>query len=236
MSKNRVPHRKQYIDGRLQDPPCNLKRKTQCRKRSKPTFTHGFAFGNALRPAYQISQAWLNEAKTPAQWKHSLCCPTWTVALCYDTSCSVVMLCYMILVCCVVIHIIFRSRVVCCVLVHAMFCFVRYNEEGWAERWRRLQQVSIRKSQGGTGGEGGSKRKSQVRIRISQDRIRRATHSIRKNTMPIYGEISSIRGEPMSIRNQPCPRRDGGMEVDGDVEVGSIKIKSLSIKINTQPI
>ena len=25
MSKNRVPHRKQYIDGRLQDPPCNLK-------------------------------------------------------------------------------------------------------------------------------------------------------------------------------------------------------------------
>ena len=155
MSKNRVPHRKQYIDGRLQDPPCNLKRKTQCRKRSKPTFTHGFAFGNALRPAYQISQAWLNEAKTPAQWKHSLCCPTWTVALCYDTSCSVVMLCYMILVCCVVIHIIFRSRVVCCVLVHAMFCFVRYNEEGWAERWRRLQQVSIRKSQGGTGGGGG---------------------------------------------------------------------------------
>ena len=88
----------------------------------------------------------------------------------------------------------------------------------------------------GGGGEGrGSIRKSQVRIRISQDRIRRATHSIRKNTMPIYGEISSIRGEPMSIRNQPCPRRDGGMEVDGDMEVGSIKIKTLSIKINTQP-
>ena len=39
----------------------------------------------------------------------------------------------------------------------------------------------------------------------------------------------------MSIRNQPCPRRDGGMEVDGDMEVGSIKIKTLSIKINTQP-
>ena len=89
---------------------------------------------------------------------------------------------------------------------------------------------------GGAGGDrGGSIRKSQVRIRISQDRIRRATHSIRKNTMPIYGEISSIRGEPMSIRNQPCPRRDGGMEVDGDMEVGSIKIKTLSIKINTQP-
>ena len=52
----------------------------------------------------------------------------------------------------------------------------------------------------------------------------------------IYGEISSIRGEPMSIRNQPCPRRDGGMEVDGDMEVGSIKIKTLSIKINTQPV
>ena len=104
--------------------------------------------------------------------------------------------------------------------------------------------MSIRKSQvlggragagGGRGGGGGSIRKSQVRIRISQDRIRRATHSIRKNTMPIYGEISSIRGEPMSIRNQPCPRRDGGMEVDGDMEVGSIKIKTLSIKINTQP-
>ena len=88
---------------------------------------------------------------------------------------------------------------------------------------------------GGGRGGGGSIRKSQVRIRISQDRIRRATHSIRKNTMPIYGEISSIRGEPMSIRNQPCPRRDGGMEVDGDMEVGSIKIKTLSIKINTQP-
>ena len=88
---------------------------------------------------------------------------------------------------------------------------------------------------GDRGGAGGSIRKSQVRIRISQDRIRRATHSIRKNTMPIYGEISSIRGEPMSIRNQPCPRRDGGMEVDGDMEVGSIKIKTLSIKINTQP-
>ena len=40
----------------------------------------------------------------------------------------------------------------------------------------------------------------------------------------------------MSIRNQPCPRRDGGMEVDGDMEVGSIKIKTLSIKINTQPV
>ena len=39
----------------------------------------------------------------------------------------------------------------------------------------------------------------------------------------------------MSIRNQPCPRRDGGMEVDGDMEVGSIKIKTLSRKINTQP-
>ena len=39
----------------------------------------------------------------------------------------------------------------------------------------------------------------------------------------------------MSIRNQPCPRRDGGMEVDGDMEVGSIKIKTLSIKMNTQP-
>ena len=86
----------QAVDGRLQDPPCNLKRKIQCRKRSKPTFTHGFAFGNALRPAYQISQAWLNEAKTPAQWKPSPCRPTWTVALCYDTSCSVVMFCYMI--------------------------------------------------------------------------------------------------------------------------------------------
>ena len=39
----------------------------------------------------------------------------------------------------------------------------------------------------------------------------------------------------MSIRNQPCPRRDGGMEVDGDMQVGSIKNKTLSIKINTQP-
>ena len=39
----------------------------------------------------------------------------------------------------------------------------------------------------------------------------------------------------MSIRIQPCPRRDGGMEVDGDMEVGSLKIKTLSIKINTQP-
>ena len=56
--------------------------------------SHGFAFGNALRPAYQIGQAWLNEAKTPAQWKPSPCRPTWTMALCYDTSCSVVMLCY----------------------------------------------------------------------------------------------------------------------------------------------
>ena len=92
------------------------------------------------------------------------------------------------------------------------------------------------RSRGGPGGGGGgSIRKSQVRVRISQERVRRATHSIRKNTMPIYGEISSIRGEPMSIRNQPCPRRDGGMEVDGDMEVGSIKIKTLSIKINTQP-
>ena len=98
---------------------------------------------------------------------------------------------------------------------------------------RKSQVLGGRAEQGGTGG--GSIRKSQVRIRISQDRIRRATHSIRKNTMPIYGEISSIRGEPMSIRNQPCPQRDGGMEVDGDMEVGSIKIKTLSIKINTQP-
>ena len=40
----------------------------------------------------------------------------------------------------------------------------------------------------------------------------------------------------MSIRNQPCPQRDGGMEVDGDMEVGSIKIKTLSVKINTQPM
>ena len=40
----------------------------------------------------------------------------------------------------------------------------------------------------------------------------------------------------MSIRNQPCPRRDGSMEVDGDMEVGSIKIKTLSIKINSQPL
>ena len=39
----------------------------------------------------------------------------------------------------------------------------------------------------------------------------------------------------MSIRNQPCPRRDGGIEVDGDMEVGSITNKTLSIKINTQP-
>ena len=131
-------------------------------------------------------------------------------------------------------------------ICYVLLRWISANEEGWGQWWRRLQQVSIRQSQvlggraeqGGTrvGGEGrGSIRKSQVRIRISQDRIRRATHSIRKNTMPIYGEISSIRGEPMSIRNQPCLRRDGGMEVDGDMEVGSIKIKTLSIKINTQP-
>ena len=74
--------------------PATLNGKSQCRKRSKPTFTLGFAFGNALRLAYQISQAWLKEANTPAQWKPNPCRPTWTVALCYDMSCSVVMLCY----------------------------------------------------------------------------------------------------------------------------------------------
>ena len=95
--------------------------------------------------------------------------------------------------------------------------------------------------QGGTGGrgEGGEHKekpgshKDKPGSHMESNPQQR--HSIRKNTMPIYGEISSIRGEPMSIRNQPCPQRDGGMEVDGDMEVGSIKIKTLSIKINTQP-
>ena len=54
---------------------------------------------------------------------------------------------------------------------------------------------------------------------------------INTETDSIDGDASGIRGEPMKISKQPCRRRDGGMEVDGDMEVASINIKTLSIKI-----
>ena len=105
---------------------------------------------------------------------------------------------------------------------------------------RKSQVLGGRAEQGGTGGGTGGEHKEKPGSHKDKpgshmESNPQQRHSIRKNTMPIYGEISSIRGEPMSIRNQPCPRRDGGMEVDGDMEVGSIKIKTLSIKIIPSP-
>ena len=40
----------------------------------------------------------------------------------------------------------------------------------------------------------------------------------------------------MKISKQPCRRQDGGMEVDGDMEVASINIKTLSIKPSPLPM
>ena len=96
------------------------------------------------------------------------------------------------------------------------------------------------KEEPGSGGKGGDRggRGGEHKEKPGSHKDKPGSHkgsNLRKHTVPIYGEISSIRGEPMSIRNQPCPRRDGGMEVDGDMEAGSIKIKTLSRKINTQP-
>ena len=59
--------------------------------------------------------------------------------------------------------------------------------------------------------------------------------SIKPETYSLDAETSGIRGEPMSTSKQPCRRRDGGMEVDGEMEVASIKTQTLSIKITTQP-
>ena len=66
------------------------------------------------------------------------------------------MLCFMILVCCVVIHIIFRSGVVCCVLVHAMFCFVRYRQMRKAGGKVAQAATGEHKEKPGFGGKGGA--------------------------------------------------------------------------------
>ena len=98
---------------------------------------------------------------------------------------------------------------------------------------RKSQVLGGRAEQGGTGGGEGGEHKEKPDSHKEKPGSHKESNPQHKKKYHahIWGNLE----HKMSIRNQPCPRRDGGMEVDGDMQVGSIKNKTLSIKINTQP-
>ena len=72
--------------------------------------------------------------------------------------------------------------------------------------------------------------------RRRRDSTRKGQISIKQDTNSIKGEAAGIRGKPVGIRKQTCRQQDGDMEMDGDMAVDSVKIKTLSIKIKARPI